>query len=89
MYHQLEREKLSLFSVYYLEFTSSKFSHKIHSSNSACEYVVTRTVYLKQMHQSFNSVKTSRKDTLKIASYCGSNIQYSCGVSGIINTEVT
>lgn len=34
----------------------------------------------------FNLVKTSRKDTLAIGSYCGIKMQDSHRVSGIINT---
>lgn len=80
------RNLLSLPSTSYMEFTSAKFNYKINNSNFACEYVVTRCVYLWQMYQSFKLVKTSRKDTLRIASYCKVNIQDFHRVSGIINT---
>lgn len=79
---------LSLRSTSYVEFTSSKFSHKIHYYIFFFEYTVTRSVYLWQMHQSFRFVKTSRKDTLRIASNCGVNVKNFQRVSGITNTQV-
>lgn len=62
------RNFLSLPSTSYVEFTYSKFNYKIHNSNFACECVVTRSVHLWQMHQSFKLVKTTWKDTLRIGS---------------------
>lgn len=82
------RNFLSLHSTSYVEITSSKFKDKIHNDNFFFEYMVARSVYLWQMHQSLKFVKTSRKDTVRIASYCGVNVKNFQRVSGIINTWV-
>lgn len=82
------RNFLLLPSTSWVEFPSSKFNNKIHNSNFACKYMVTRSAYLWQMHQSFKLLKTSRKETLRIASYCGANVQDFHRVSSVINTEL-